>query len=156
MRPRDRVAGAGPSRFPPSGAASGRTWNARPTQQASATGIGMTTNPQPEGGMPLAVTYDDQKCLARSGSRDERCALAGRADIRPEILYYLAGAAEAAVRRHIARNDVTPRHADLLLSRDEDDRVRSEVAGKIAQAVAPMVADEGDRKSVGEGKRVGG
>lgn len=88
------------------------------------------------------VSYDDQKRLARQGSHEERCELAARDDVRPEILYYLAGDPDPGVRRYIARNDLTPRHADLLLARDEDDRVRSEVAGKIAYASTFMPADE--------------
>src|SRR3546814_15825709 len=108
MRPRDRVAGAGPPRFPPSGAASGRTWNARPTQQASATGIGMTTNPQSEGGMQVAVTYDVQICLARPDSRDESGAVAVRADARPATSYLSAGAAASRARWRQAGEDRPP------------------------------------------------
>ena len=37
------------------------------------------------------IAYDDQKRMARDGSHDERRDLAARADVRPEILYYLAG-----------------------------------------------------------------
>lgn len=78
------------------------------------------------------ISYEDQKQMASDGNHDARCDLASRGDVRPEILYYLAGDPDPGVRRHIARNEATPRHADLMLAQDDDDRVRSDVAGKIA------------------------
>lgn len=88
------------------------------------------------------ISYDDQKRMAREGSHEERRDLAGRLDVRPEILYYLAGDPDPGVRRQIAQNDATPRHADLLLAQDDDDRVRSDVAGKIATSDIAPVGDE--------------
>ena len=96
------------------------------------------TNAQPDIQDYSAIEYEDQKRLARDGSHDVRCDLAGRDDVRPEILFYLAGDPDPGVRRHIARNDATPRHADLMLAQDEDDRVRSDVAGKIATSSIEM------------------
>ncbi|MBO6784361.1 MAG: DUF2336 domain-containing protein [Alphaproteobacteria bacterium] len=86
--------------------------------------------------------YEDQKRMARDGSHEQRCELAARDDVRPEILYYLAGDPDPGVRRYIARNESTPRHADLLLAQDEDDRVRSDVAGKIAASPLGQSGEE--------------
>lgn len=88
------------------------------------------------------ITYDDQKRMARDGSHDERRDLAGRDDVRPEILFYLAGDKDPGVRRQIAQNETTPRHADLMLAQDDDDRVRSDVAGKIATSSLTMSESE--------------
>jgi len=88
------------------------------------------------------LAYDDQKRMARDGSHDDRRDLAAREDVRPEILYYLAGDPDPGVRRKIAQNDQTPRHADLMLAQDDDDRVRSDVAGKIASSSLAMSESE--------------
>lgn len=84
------------------------------------------------------ISYEDQKQMASDGDHEARCDLASRGDVRPEILYYLAGDPDPGVRRHIARNEATPRHADLMLAQDDDDRVRSDVAGKIATSSLDM------------------
>ena len=78
------------------------------------------------------MAYLDQKRLAHDGNFEERRKLAQRDDVRPEILYYLASDPDTEVRRNIARNLKAPRHADLLLAKDEKDEVRTDVAGKIA------------------------
>jgi len=100
------------------------------------------TDPQIKNEQDDTISYDDQKRTAREGSHNERRDLAGREDVRPEILYYLAGDPDPGVRRQIAQNDITPRHADLLLAQDDDDRVRSDVAGKIATTSIGMEEDE--------------
>jgi uncharacterized protein (DUF2336 family) len=68
--------------------------------------------------------------------------LAGRGDVRPEILYYLAADAAPEVRREIARNDATPRQADLLLARDPSEAVRLDLAQKIARLAPGLSAEE--------------
>ena len=65
------------------------------------------------------MAYDTQKQLAHDGNHEERRELAQRGDVRPEILYYLASDPDTEVRRNIARNHKTPRHADLLLNEIE-------------------------------------
>lgn len=87
-------------------------------------------------------SYEEQKRLARDGSIEERCELAARPDIKPEILYYLAGDPDAEVRRAIALNGTTPYQADLLLATDDDDDVRLDLAGKISRATEERTADE--------------
>lgn len=80
-----------------------------------------------------AIDYQNAKRIARDGDTTERCALASRKGTRPEILYYLAEDPDAEVRRLIAENDETPRHADMLLAQDECEDVRSLLASKIGR-----------------------
>ncbi|MCH8922737.1 MAG: hypothetical protein IIA67_06270, partial [Planctomycetes bacterium] len=61
------------------------------------------------------LSYDDSKSLARDHDGGKRRKLAARRDVRPEILYYLATDELVEVRREIATNTQTPRHADRLL-----------------------------------------
>ncbi len=79
--------------------------------------------------------------IARNGSVTERCALAGRNDVPPELLFFLAEDVDATVRRVVAANVNTPRQADDFLAQDEDDGVRGAVAEKIG-VLAPDVIDE--------------
>ena len=88
------------------------------------------------------MAYNDQKRLAEDGSSRERRELAGRSDIRPEILYYLASDPDTEVRRSIARNHNAPRHADLLLAKDEKPEVRTDVAEKIAEITVKISGGE--------------
>lgn len=89
----------------------------------------------------MAVDYDTAKRLAASQDDTERRFVAGQAETRPEILYLLASDSSAEVRREIARNASTPRHADLMLSTDPDEGVRSGLAGKIAALVPTLPPD---------------
>ncbi|MFX4219538.1 MAG: DUF2336 domain-containing protein [Thalassobaculum sp.] len=79
--------------------------------------------------------------IARTGSTAERCALAGRSDVPPELLFFLAEDKDAAVRRAVAANVNTPRQADDFLAQDEDEGVRGAVAEKLG-LFAPEVVDE--------------
>ena len=88
-----------------------------------------------------AVSYDDSKALARDADSTVRRKLAGRGDVRPEVLYYLAGDELPEVRREIAANETTPRHADRMLAEDVDDEVRCDLARKIAR-LAPGLSQE--------------
>jgi uncharacterized protein (DUF2336 family) len=78
------------------------------------------------------MEYEEAKRLAAAGNERDRRDLAGRTDLRPEILYFLAEDKSSVVRRAIAGNKTTPRQADLLLARDEDEEVRELLARKIA------------------------
>jgi uncharacterized protein (DUF2336 family) len=86
--------------------------------------------------------YRDEKQVARDGDSSARCALASRADTRPEILYYLAEDPDIEVRCRIAENAETPRQADILLARDECDEVRSVLATKIGRMFPEVSATE--------------
>ncbi|MGE0254862.1 MAG: DUF2336 domain-containing protein [Alphaproteobacteria bacterium] len=87
-------------------------------------------------GLVRGLDYETAKRMAQAKDGDVRRVLASRGDVQPEILYYLASDPDPEVRREVARNDMTPRQADLLLARDADAGVRQTVATKIAQ-VAP-------------------
>lgn len=79
------------------------------------------------------MEYEEAKRLAAAGNERERRDMAGRADVRPEILYFLAEDKSSDVRRAIAGNMATPRQADLVLARDADESVRELLAKKIAR-----------------------
>ena len=92
-------------------------------------------------GSERKMDYEEAKTLAADASPKTRRSLAKRADVQPEILYYLAEDSAAEVRREIAANKATPVQADLILAGDGDDDVRCHVARKIA-AVAPDLTEE--------------
>lgn len=80
----------------------------------------------------LPLSYAESKALASDTDARVRARLAGREDVRPEVLYFLAEDSSAEVRRQIAANHKTPRQADALLSHDADASVRRHLAEKIA------------------------
>jgi uncharacterized protein (DUF2336 family) len=88
-----------------------------------------------------SIDYATQKALAAGKDSRERQRVAASTSARPEVLYYLAGDAEARVRAAVAANEATPVQADLLLARDRDDDVRVDLAGKIAR-LAPGLSEE--------------
>ena len=91
--------------------------------------------------------YEEVKRLARGDDVAARRTIAGRADMRPEILYYLAEDKATDVRRAIAGNDATPYQADELLIRDRDEAVRAELAQKVARLLPGLTADAQDEAS---------
>ncbi len=88
------------------------------------------------------ITYERAKELARSDDPAVRAALAERADVAPELLYFLAEDASADVRRAVAGNQAAPRQTDLLLAHDADEDVRGGLAAKIATVAPNLSADE--------------
>ncbi len=92
-----------------------------------------------------AIPYEKAKEMARHDDIEVRLELAGREDIKPEILYYLAEDDDAGVRRVIAANASAPRHADLLLAGDADHDVRVGLAEKIALLAPGLSSDEQDK-----------
>ena len=93
------------------------------------------------------MDYDDAKKRAASDSSGTRRKLAKRANVQPEILYFLASDADPSVRREIAVNPSTPVQADRILTTDADEDVRCCVAEKIAR-LAPGLSDS-DRDRAG-------
>lgn len=91
------------------------------------------------------VSYEDARTLAASGDAEVRARLAERADLAPEILYYLAADSSAEVRRHVAGNRQTPPQADLLLAGDADETVRTGLAAKIVWLAPGLGPDDHDR-----------
>jgi len=88
------------------------------------------------------ITYDESKELARNPDPSVRAQLARRADIKPEILYFLAEDDDADVRRAVANNADAPGPTDILLARDADVAVRSDLATKIANVAPELSAAE--------------
>ncbi|MEK7245158.1 MAG: DUF2336 domain-containing protein, partial [Pseudomonadota bacterium] len=95
--------------------------------------------------LPDSLDYDKARELARHEDVKVRLALAARADIKPELLYFLAEDSSPEVRRTIAGNAASPMHADLLLARDHDESVRGDLAAKIAKLAPGLTAEEQDR-----------
>lgn len=91
------------------------------------------------------LDYDEAKELASSDDVQVRKELAAKANVQPEILYFLAQDRATSVRTIIAQNDATPRHADLLLTDDADEGVRSQLAAKISALAPGLSANEVDK-----------
>lgn len=91
------------------------------------------------------ITYEEARELAAAPDPKIRAELAGRTDIQPEILYFLAEDSNAEVRRQVACNHQAPPQADLLLAGDGDDRVRTDLAAKIVRLAPGLSANEQDR-----------
>ncbi len=91
------------------------------------------------------ISYREARLLLERGRLGDRRALAGRQDMRPEILYFLAEDEDREVRRAVAANPAAPIHADQLLARDVDDEVRLELARKIARLVPDLSPGESVR-----------
>jgi uncharacterized protein (DUF2336 family) len=92
-----------------------------------------------------SISYEQARELARHEDPEVRQKLAAREDLKPEILYYLAEDASAAVRQTVARNKAAPRQTDILLAKDNDAEVRGGLAAKIARVAPGLTADEQDK-----------
>lgn len=90
-------------------------------------------------------SYEKAREIAERGSVEERSGQAAEEDLQPEILYYFATDESPRVRRAVANNDGTPLQADLILAKDADDEVRSELARKISRLVPSFTDAETDR-----------
>lgn len=93
------------------------------------------------------ISYEKQKELARHDDPAVRMALAARADVKPEIMYFLAEDDATEVRRIVAENTAAPRQTFALLARDHDGDVRGNLAQKVAQLAPGLSADEQDKIS---------
>jgi len=91
------------------------------------------------------IDYEESKRLAASKERADRRAVARHSEVRPEVLYYLAADADPQVRAAVAANESTPVQADLLLARDRDDRVRVDLAQKIARLTPGLSEEQHER-----------
>lgn len=89
--------------------------------------------------------YKEAKELARHPDAGLRLALAGRRDVPPEILYYLADDPDPDVRRAIVANQSTPALAHLVLVDDHDEAVRAGLAERIVRLAPGLNIDERDR-----------
>lgn len=91
------------------------------------------------------LAYEDARDLARHPDPSIRQRLAARKDLRPEVLYYLAEDDCSEVRREIVANELTPAKAHLLLAHDRDERVRCDLAYKIARLTPELSPEEQNR-----------
>lgn len=91
------------------------------------------------------LDYEQAKQLAAHPDSKVRAELAGRDDVKAEILYFLAEDSDAGVRRQVAGNPHAPAQANLLLATDMDDAVRGDLAAKIARVAPGLSAHEQDR-----------
>lgn len=91
------------------------------------------------------MEYDTAKSRAADSNAGTRRKLAKRANVQPEILYFLAEDADAAVRAEIAANPSTPVQADEILAKDPDEAVRERIAFKISKLAPQLSAAERDR-----------
>lgn len=89
--------------------------------------------------------YKEAKALARHPDAQVRRVLAGRRDVPPEILYYLADDPDPDVRRAIVANQSTPALAHLVLVDDMDEGVRVSLAERIVRLAPGLTPDERDR-----------
>ena len=87
------------------------------------------------------IDYQNARKLAADADPETRRRLAERADVQPEILYFLAEDAAPEIRATIAANTATPRQADLVLAKDQDVGVRERLAHKIGR-LAPNLSTE--------------
>ncbi len=91
------------------------------------------------------LAYDDARDLARHPDPNIRQSLAARKDLRPEVLYYLAEDDCPEVRLEIVANEMTPSKAHFLLAHDRDERVRCDLAYKIARLTPELSREEQHR-----------
>lgn len=85
--------------------------------------------------------FESAKMMAQSADPLIRQQVAAYPKTRPELLFYLAADAAPEVRHAIARNESTPRQADLMLARDKDGVVRRALAEKVAGLVPDLPAE---------------
>lgn len=91
------------------------------------------------------LEYDEAKELAQDKDLTVRHEVAEHPNAQPEILYFLATDKVASVRAAIANNEASPRQADVLLTKDLDEGVRSQLAAKIAQLAPGLTDNEVDK-----------
>ena len=88
------------------------------------------------------LTYEEQRRLLAGSDAAQRRQLAGRNDLRPEVLYYLASDGDTQVRQAVAGNPTAPPHAELLLAKDIEADVRAELARKIGRLIPGLAPGE--------------
>jgi uncharacterized protein (DUF2336 family) len=82
---------------------------------------------------PGLLSYEQARDIAAHADAVQRENLARRADVPPEVLYFLASDDEAGVRRVVAANPATPALGNLVLAGDGDTEVRRGLALKLSR-----------------------
>ena len=96
-------------------------------------------------GAKKPLSYEETKQVLESGGQKVRKDIAGREDVQPEVLYYLAADSSSDVRRKIAVNQSTPAQADLVLARDANEDVRLDLAAKLSRLVPDLSSREREK-----------
>jgi len=94
---------------------------------------------------PGPMSYEEARAVLEMHARKARKFLAGRDDVEPEILYYLASDDAVDVRRLVAANPSTPQQANKILTDDSDGDVRYELAKKIGRLMPGLESQEASR-----------
>ncbi len=81
------------------------------------------------------LDYEKSKELAKSTDPKVRAKLAGRLDLPPEILYFLAEDSDPKVRQQVANNEASPELTHSILAKDKVVGVRTHLATKIARSL---------------------
>lgn len=95
--------------------------------------------------LPERLSYEEARAILERHKSALEEELAGRRDVQPEVLYYLAQNGKAAVRRAVAANPAAPAHANSELADDPDVDVRAELARKIGRLFPELSAQENGR-----------
>ncbi len=99
----------------------------------------------PQRSLPDKLSYEEAREILESHSHEMGKQLAQRDDVKPEMLYFLAEQESAEIRSLVATNPVTPIQANILLSADDDDEVRCQLALKIARILPGIDPSEAGR-----------
>ena len=94
------------------------------------------------GWRPRSLSDDRAQALANHPDPRRRADLARRADLRPDLLVYLAGDRDPAVRRAVALNPAAPVQVNLRLAADDSELVRGDLAAKIARLGVGLSAED--------------
>jgi len=87
------------------------------------------------------LAYEEARNLLEIEKPSTRRDLAQRTDLKPEMLYYLAGDTDERTRANVAANPSTPHQANALLADDEVASVREELAAKIGRLLPDLAPD---------------
>jgi uncharacterized protein (DUF2336 family) len=89
--------------------------------------------------------YERARGVLESGDNDGIRLLAADAGCRPEMLYYLTGAEDPAIRALVAANPATPFQADDILVDDRTPAVRGSLARKLVHRLDGLDPDAAAR-----------
>ena len=92
-----------------------------------------------------AINYEQARDLLDHPDVEVRMALARRADLEPEILFFLARDPDSTVRRAVAVNANTTQKAHLILVEDSDEEVRTDLADRLGNLLPDLSDDEKEK-----------
>lgn len=92
-------------------------------------------------------SYEEAKAIANSEDVEARRDLAALTDLEPELLYFFATDKSPEVRQAVAENCAAPVQASVVLSKDEDRKVRAKLASRISELTPALDQDSSSRAS---------